>query len=94
MYNISTFKSSNESYTTFIEQFVKLLEKLLPHHFVSVRQQKYFEDLKNNLPLNSMICATDFSENYILEENFQVQSAWLSGYNITICLIFQQKWVS
>lgn len=80
----TNLEAKNESYTIFIEQFVKLLEKLLPHHFVSVRQQKYFEVLKNNLPLNSMICATDFSENYILEENFQVQSAWFGRGQVTI----------
>lgn len=74
----------NESYTSFIDQFVKLLEKLLPHHFVAVRQQRYFEHLKKNLPLNSVICATDFSENYMLEENFQVQSAWFGRGQVTI----------
>ena len=48
-------------YQIFAGHLCDLLEVLLPHHYITIKQKKYFYHLSSNLPINTVLACGDFA---------------------------------
>ena len=67
----TVLRQVEETIDVFIPNFVESIRNLTVHHFISVRQQNYIDQLKQNLCSNEVLLLLDFAENF----SFLVQDA-------------------
>ena len=76
--------TENKSAVEFSNMLVEMLNDLKLHHFISKVQYQAFLDMKENLGTNEAICVGDFSENFTIQTNREIQSAYYSHDQVTI----------
>lgn len=68
-----------------IEKLEKKLPQFLQHVYAKRQQELFFQDIKKNIPLNTLILHFDFSENYSFISQDEIQSAhWV----LTSCTLY------
>jgi hypothetical protein len=68
----------------FLELFMESLVKLLPHHFITKEQSKYYQFLKENLTEGQVLVVCDFAENYTCVMQNEIQGYHWTQEQITI----------
>ncbi|KAK3914359.1 Latrophilin Cirl [Frankliniella fusca] len=68
----------------FVELFTDQLKELLPHHYVSKQQAKYYSTLKTNLKEGEVLVVCDFAENYTFIVQDSVQNYYWNQDQVTI----------
>lgn len=58
----------------FIKVFKKSFEALIPHNFIVKSQSSWLKTLKENISSNEIIIQTDFSENYTIRLQNEIQN--------------------
>ncbi|KZR99644.1 Uncharacterized protein APZ42_004412 [Daphnia magna] len=70
----TVMKKTIDTADDFVEKLSSKLQQLCRHHFVSHKQGKFFNNLKENLKEDECLILLDFAENYSLMIQDEVQS--------------------
>ena len=73
-----------QNYKDFVDMFLSKLEKYSSHKYEYQTQQKFYDNLKINLPPGKVLIAGDFAENLSLFEAQEIQSAYYGKEQVTI----------
>lgn len=68
----------------FVEDFMALLFKLLPHHLITKKQSAYYQKVKENLKEGEALIVCDFAENYSCVVQNEVQGYHWTNEQVTI----------
>lgn len=79
-----TLEKVTKSTEMFVETFIDLLEKLLPHHFITKQQSEFYQEKKNNLKPGEVLVVSDFAENYSCVMQDEVQGYHWSTEQVSL----------
>ena len=79
--NIVSKETSPSELVNYLKQ---LLQSYPYHQFMSCWQKSQFDSLKENLPIDNVLCVHDYSENYECSYQEEVQSQYFSKTEASI----------